>query len=79
MTVIVKQADRRIYLTFLKLTDFYGVSIDYLFLNYKLPLEKPLKTNSVEQRLLKVFRKMNSDAQLSCLQFLNKLLAQNKK
>ena len=63
----------------LKITDFYGVPIDYLFLNYKAPLEKPPKTNSVEQRLLKVFRKMNSDAQLSCLQFLNKLLAKKKK
>jgi transcriptional regulator with XRE-family HTH domain len=62
----------------LKITDFYGVPLDYLFLNYKSALEKPLKTNRMEQRLLSVFRKMNPDAQLSCLQFLNKALAKNK-
>ncbi|MDR1452983.1 MAG: helix-turn-helix domain-containing protein [Candidatus Margulisbacteria bacterium] len=63
----------------LKLTDFYGVPIDYLFLNYKAPLEKPLKTSRAEQRLLTVFRKMSFAARLACLEFLNKLPAKNKK
>jgi transcriptional regulator with XRE-family HTH domain len=65
--------------TLFKITEFYGVPVDYLFQDYKLAEEKLLKTNLLEQKLLKVFRKMEPETQLLCLRFLNKLTSREKK
>jgi transcriptional regulator with XRE-family HTH domain len=48
--------------TLCKVGDFYGVHLDYFFLDYTPPLKHltKFKNNGPEDKLLKEFRKMNS-------------------
>jgi transcriptional regulator with XRE-family HTH domain len=57
--------------TLCKLAEFYGISINYFFQDYKLSGAARLKTNAVEKKMLAVFRQMGASNQHLCIQFLN--------
>ena len=59
--------------TLLKVIDFYNIPVDYLFKDYNLSKEKPLKTTALEQKLLKTFRKMKPKDKLLGLHILTNI------
>jgi transcriptional regulator with XRE-family HTH domain len=57
--------------TLCKLAEFYGISINYFFQDYRPAGRVQVKTNSIEKKMLAVFRKLGAHNQRLCVQFLN--------